>query len=127
MAKQQIQTRGAPEPLGPYSQGIKAGGIIYVAGQVGLGPDGTPVGEGIEEQTERVIDNVAAILGAGGAGLADVVKTTVHLSDVALFAAFNEVYERRFGEPRPVRTTVGSQLPGGFLVEMDVVAHAAES
>ena len=123
MTRREIKTPEAPTPLGAYSQGIEADGVVYVAGQVGLNPDGTPVGGGIREQTERVIDNVAAVLAAAGLSLDDVVKATIHLSDAELFAEFNATYEPRFAEPRPVRTTVGSHVPGGMLVEMDVVAH----
>jgi 2-iminobutanoate/2-iminopropanoate deaminase len=79
-------------------------------------------GDDIEIQAARVLENLKAVLEAGGAALSDVVKTTVHLSDLALFPRFNAVYATYFSEPRPVRTTVGSQLGQGFLVEIDVVA-----
>lgn len=127
--KQQISTQGAPTPVRPYSQGIKATGtMVFVAGQVPKDPvTGQTVGSTIEEQTERVLENVKAILEAGGAALSDVVKTSVFLTDVANAEAFDRVYARYFPEPRPVRTTVGAQLGKGFLVEVDVIAMVNQS
>ena len=95
----------------------------------GTGPSdpvsGTIVGDTIEQQTERTIDNISAILEADGASLKDVVKVTVHLSDTSLFARYNAVYARRFSQPYPVRTTVGSDLghSQGMLIEMDCIAY----
>ena len=123
MPKQAFQTDNAPRPGGAYSQAIRAGDFIYVAGQVPVDPaTGKLVGGEIEEQTARVLDNVRAILEAAGTGMENVVKTTVHLSDISLFARFNAVYTRYFPDPKPARTTVGSQLPG-FYIEIDVVAY----
>jgi 2-iminobutanoate/2-iminopropanoate deaminase len=127
MTKHVIQTEQGVAPRGAYSQGWRAGDFIFVAGTGPLDPDtGKLVGDSIEEQTERVISNIESILAADGASLSDVVKTTVHLSDTALFARYNAVYARRFAAPYPVRTTVGSdlgQLPG-MLIEMDCIAYA---
>jgi 2-iminobutanoate/2-iminopropanoate deaminase len=117
-----ITTDKAPRPLGPYSQGVKTGSRIYVAGQ---GPMNVATGvmpEGIKAQTIQVLDNIRAILDAGGAGMDDVVKTTVHLADLNLFKEFNEVYATYFKAPYPVRTTVASGLLG-ILVEIDVIAE----
>jgi 2-iminobutanoate/2-iminopropanoate deaminase len=126
MAKQVIQTDKAGPPLGAYSQGIRAGDFIFVTGCGPIDPQSAQVsGDTVEEQTDLVISNIEAILEAGGAGLADVVKSTVHLLDETEFPRFNEVYARRFPEPRPVRTTVGSglrQVPG-IRVEIDVTAY----
>lgn len=123
MPKQAFQTANAPRPGGAYSQAIRAGDFIYVAGQVPVDPaTGKLVAGEIEEQTARVLDNVRAILEASGAGMEHVVKTTVHLSDISLFARFNAVYTGYFPDPKPARTTVGSQLPG-FHIEIDVVAY----
>jgi 2-iminobutanoate/2-iminopropanoate deaminase len=126
VAKHVIRTDSAGPPLGAYSQGIRAGDFIFVSG---CGPiDATTAkvrGETVTEQTHVVLDNIAAILEAGGASLADVVKATVHLADETEFPAFNDVYSARMPEPRPVRTTVGSglrQVPG-MLVEVDVIAY----
>jgi len=124
MAKQEIKTDLAPPPLGPYSQGISSGDVVYVAGQVGIDPaTAAAVPGGVVEQGAQALENVKAILAAAGASMDDVVKATVHVADLAAFADFNAVYEGYFSEPRPVRTTVQSGLPGGFLVEIDVVAH----
>jgi 2-iminobutanoate/2-iminopropanoate deaminase len=123
MAKQQITTTSGASPAGAYSQGIRAGDFVFVSGQGPLDPaTGQIVGDTIEEQTERTLENVKAILEAGGATLADVVKATVHLSDLALFPRYNEVYARYFPDPKPARTTVGSALLG-IMVEIDVIAY----
>lgn len=123
MSKQQIRADQAAAPGGAYSQGIRAGDFVYVSGQGPIDPTtGAVVGETIEEQTERTLENVKAILEAGGATMADVVKSTVHLSDLALFDRYNGVYSSYFPDPKPVRTTVGSALLG-IMVEIDVVAY----
>ena len=127
MAKQQIRTGGAATPVGAYSQGIRAGDFVFVAGQGPLDPaTGQIVGETIEEQTARTLENVQAILEAAGATMAGVVKSTVHLADLSLFGRFNEVYASYFPDPKPVRTTVGSALLG-IMVEIDVVAYVGGS
>ena len=126
MAKQQIQTDQAPRPGGAYSQGLRAGGFVFVAGQGPTDPaTGKIEADSIEEQTARTLENVRAILEAAGATMADVVKATVHLSDLSLFESFNSVYATYFPDPKPVRTTVGSQLKG-ILVEIDVIAYVGE-
>ena len=126
MPKIQVQTSNAPTPVGPYSQALKAGDFVFVAGQGSIDP-GTQkvIGETIEEQTTQTLLNIKAILEAAGAELSDVVKATVHLSDLALFSRFNAVYTSYFPDPKPVRTTVGSQLPG-ILVEIDVIAYLGD-
>ena len=126
MSKHVIHSkRGAP-PQGAYSQGWRAGDFIFVTGTGPIDPvTGKLVGEDIERQTEQTIDNIEAILAAEGATLADVVKSTVHLSDTSLFARYNAVYAKRFVKPYPVRTTVGSDLghTPGMLVEIDCIAY----
>jgi 2-iminobutanoate/2-iminopropanoate deaminase len=126
MAKYEIQSkRGAP-PRGAYSQGWRAGDFIFVTGTGPSDPvSGELVGDTIEQQTEQTIANMSAILEADGASLRDVVKVTVHLSNLSLFARYNAVYARRFLKPYPVRTTVGSDLghSPGMLIEMDCVAY----
>lgn len=121
MAKTGIHTPNAPQPAGPYSQGIVAGGFLYTAG---FGPqdpaDGGRVAESVGDQTRQVLRNIQAVLAECGATLDDCVKTTVHLADLADFAEFNDAYKEFFTEPYPVRTTVGSQL-ANILVEIDVV------
>ena len=123
MSKQQISTSAGAQPIGAYSQGLRAGDFVFVSGQGPLDPrTGKIVGETIEDQTARVLDNIKAILAAGGASMADVVKVTAHLSDLALFERYNKVYARYFPDPKPTRTTVGSQLLG-ILVEIDAIAY----
>ena len=116
-----------PAPAGPYSHVVQAGDVVWTAGFGPQDPATGQVPEGVERQTELVIDNVEAALGVVGLGLDDVVKVTVHLQHLERdFAAYNEVYARRFGSPYPVRTTVGSDLMG-ILVEIDVVAVRSPS
>jgi 2-iminobutanoate/2-iminopropanoate deaminase len=127
MAKYSIQSkRGAP-PQGAYSQGWRAGDLVFVTGTGPIDPaTGKLTGDTIEQQTELTIDNASAILEADGASLGDVVKATVHLSDTSLFARYNAVYAKRFSKPYPVRTTVGSDLghSPGMLIEIDCIAYA---
>ena len=126
MPKQQITTNTGASPMGAYSQGLRAGDFIFVSGQGPIDPDtGKIVGDTIEEQTARTLDNLKAILEAGGATMADVVKVTAHLTDLSNFAAYNKVYATYFPDPKPVRTTVGSQLLG-MLVEIDAIAYVGE-
>ncbi|GCE16493.1 RidA family protein [Dictyobacter kobayashii] len=126
MPKQQISTQQGATPRGAYSQGLRAGDFIFVSGQGPIDPaTGEIVGQTIEEQTVRVLENIKAILAAGGATLDDVVKSTVHLSDLSLFADYNKVYASYFSDPKPTRTTVGSQL-AGFMVEIDVIAYVGK-
>src|SRR5437870_13057106 len=109
MPQQVVQTDKAPKPAGPYSQCLRAGDLLFVAGQIPLDPStGKLAGSAIEEQTRRVVENIQAILEAGGATMGQVVKTGVDLSDLALFARFNEVYAGYFLDPKPARITVGS-------------------
>ncbi len=122
--KQAIQTDKSAAPGGAYSQAWRAGDFIYTAGVGANDPfTGALVGSTIEAQTQQVLDNIKAVLAAAGATLADVVKVTTHLSDLNHFAGYNAVYATYFAEPRPARTTVGSQLLRGMLVEIDVVAY----
>jgi 2-iminobutanoate/2-iminopropanoate deaminase len=119
-----ISTPGAPRAIGPYSQGVKANGFLFTAGQVGFDPEsGELVDGGIAEQTLRVLQNIRAILRAGGTDVSAVVKTTVFLVDMADFALMNEVYAEFFGDHRPARSTVAvASLPRGARVEIEVVA-----
>jgi 2-iminobutanoate/2-iminopropanoate deaminase len=128
MGKRVIRTEQGAPPLGAYSQGWHAGGFVFVSGTGPIGPDGKVTGEDIEEQTHRTIDNIEAVLAAAGATLADVVKVSVHLADTALFPRYNKVYQQRFPEPYPVRTTVGSNLDQvpGMLVEIDCIAYVGD-
>jgi 2-iminobutanoate/2-iminopropanoate deaminase len=125
MGKQRISTTTGAQPVGAYSQGLRAGDFVFVSGQGPLDPKtGKVVGDTIEEQTARVLQNIKAILEAGGASMADVVKVSAHLSDMSLFERYNRVYASYFPDPKPTRTTVGSQLPG-ILVEIDAIAYVS--
>jgi 2-iminobutanoate/2-iminopropanoate deaminase len=119
-----VSTEGAPRAIGPYSQGVRAGGFLFTAGQVGFDPaTGELVDGGIAEQTARVLENVRAILRAADLDLGSVVKTTVFLVDMADFARMNEVYAGAFGDHRPARSTVAvAALPRGARVEIEAVA-----
>jgi 2-iminobutanoate/2-iminopropanoate deaminase len=122
MPKTEIRSDRAPAPGGGYSQGIQAGRLVFTAGQVGIDPaTGELAGESIEEQTTQVIENLVAVLEAGGATLADVVKVTAFLADMSLFPRYDAVYRTYFPEPRPARSSVGVNL-GRFLVEIEAVA-----
>lgn len=119
-----VNTTDAPAAIGPYSQGIIAHGFLYSAGQIPLDPTtGLMIEGGIEKQTERVMENLSAILKEAGAEWKDVVKTTVYLHDLAHFPLINDIYGRWIGDARPARSTVQvTALPRGALVEIDVVA-----
>jgi 2-iminobutanoate/2-iminopropanoate deaminase len=124
MPIQFTSTPRAPRAIGPYSQATRANGLLFTAGQVGFDPaTGELVDGGIAEQTERVLENIRAILEAERLELTSVVKTTVFLVDMADFAAMNTVYARAFGEHRPARSTVAvAALPRGARVEIEAVA-----
>ena len=119
-----VSTAGAPKAIGPYSQGVKANGFLFTAGQVALDPaTGELVAGGISEQTGRVMENLRAILAAAGSDFSQVVKTTVFLIDMADFTDMNEVYGRVFESHRPARSTVAvAALPRGARVEIEVIA-----
>jgi 2-iminobutanoate/2-iminopropanoate deaminase len=120
----QVQTEKAPEAIGPYSQATIANGFLYSAGQIAIDPaSGQMSGGDIVAQTERVMQNLQAILDAAGTGWDSVVKTTVYLNDLAHFPTVNEIYGKWIGSARPARSTVQvSALPRGALVEIDLVA-----
>jgi 2-iminobutanoate/2-iminopropanoate deaminase len=119
-----VATAGAPKAIGPYSQGVRANGLLFTAGQVALDPaTGELVPGGIAEQTTRAMENLRAVLTAAGTDFSQVVKTTVFLVDMADFTAMNEVYGRAFGTHRPARSTVAvAGLPRGARVEIEVIA-----
>jgi 2-iminobutanoate/2-iminopropanoate deaminase len=119
-----ISTPAAPAAIGPYSQAIRAGDFLFVSGQIPLDPaTGTLVGDGIAEQTHRVLQNLGAILDAAGASFAQVVKTTVYLADMTEFARMNEIYATYFPAPAPARATVqAARLPRDVRVEIDLIA-----
>ena len=123
--KQSVVTKDAPNPAGPYSQAIKAGGFVFAAGQIARDPTTNKVAGDIKAQTERVLKNLSAVLAAAGTSMDRVVKTTVFLADMDDFAAMNEVYARFFKENPPARSTVqAARLPRDARVEIDVIALA---
>jgi len=121
-----IATPDAPQAIGPYSQAIRAGGFVFVSGQIPLDPaSGEIVAGGVVEQTRRVLANLEAILKASGSGMDKVVRTTVYLKDMGEFAAMNEVYAGFFSQNPPARATVEvSRLPKDVRVEIDCIALA---
>lgn len=123
-----ISTADAPKAIGPYSQAIRANGIVFVSGQVAIDPATQQAIEGdVATQTERVIKNLAAILKASGSGLDRVVKSTVFLKNMGDFAAMNEIYGKHFTGAPPARSTVeAARLPKDVLVEIDVIALVNE-
>jgi len=124
LTKQTIASSGAPKAIGPYSPAVRAGQLLFVSGQVPLDPaTGQMVDGGIAEQTRRVLDNVGALLTAGGRSFADVVRTTIFLAEMNDFAAVNEIYGQYFSEPYPARATVQvARLPKDARVEIDAIA-----
>lgn len=126
MQRTQVKTEHAPAAIGPYSQAIKAGGMVFAAGQIPLDPaTGQMISGGIQEQTERVLENVRAVLAAADSSFEAVVKTTVFLKSMSDFAAMNEVYSRYFTGVAPARSTVAvADLPRGALVEIECIALA---
>jgi len=121
-----VSTEHAPAAVGPYSQGVRSGGLLFTAGQVGLDPaTGKLVEGGVEAEARQALRNLAAVLRAGGSGLDRVVKTTVFVADMADFQRVNAIYAEAFGDHRPARSTVqAAALPLGARVELEAVAEA---
>ncbi len=128
MSKKQITTAAAPAALGPYSQGIVAGGFFFASGQVPIDPaTGELAGETVEAQARQVFANLEQVLAAAGCGFADVLKTTVFLTDLANFAEVNSIYAEYFVEPFPARSCVQiAALPKGSLLEVELIAKIPE-
>ena len=123
--KQIINTSAAPAAIGPYSQAVRVGKLVYTSGQIPIDPaTGTFVEGGIRQQTRQALANVKAILEEAGLSMSNVIKTTVFMADMNDFSAMNEVYAEFFAEPYPARSAVAVKtLPKGALVEIEVVAH----
>jgi 2-iminobutanoate/2-iminopropanoate deaminase len=126
MSKQIINTTNAPAPIGPYNQSVKAGGLLFISGQIAMDPaTGNITAEGVEAETHQVMKNLHAILQAAGLGFSAVVKTTIFLTDMSLFAAVNEIYAGYFEGDHPARETVAVKgLPRGVNVEISMIASA---
>jgi 2-iminobutanoate/2-iminopropanoate deaminase len=125
MTRQAVSTNGAPAAIGPYSQGITSGDLVFCSGQLGLDPTtGNMVEGGVEAQTERALRNLGAVLDAAGVGMNDVVKTTLFLANIDDFTAVNAVYATFMPEPPPARSTFAvSALPKGGLIEIEAIAR----
>lgn len=118
-----LRTKDAPQPIGPYSQGIELQGLIFLSGQIAINPDTGEMVEGLVQQTHQVIRNARAVLESAGSSLTNVVKTTVYLRSMEDFAEFNRVYGEYFKDIVPARTTVEvSGLPKNALIEIDIIA-----
>jgi 2-iminobutanoate/2-iminopropanoate deaminase len=127
MSRQVINTSNAPAAIGPYSQAIRAGRFLFASGQLGLDPISGELREGIEAQTRQALANMQAVLAEAGATVADVVKTTIFLADMADFAAVNRIYGEVFGHEPPARSTVQvAALPKNGLVEIEMVVFLGE-
>ncbi len=124
MRRQPVETPQAPKAIGPYTQAIRADGIVYTSGQIGIDPaTGALVPGGIEAQTRRVLENLKAVLAAAGSSLDRVLRVTVYLTDLGHFPSMNRIFAEYLDAHRPARSTVGvAALPMGALVEMDVIA-----
>jgi 2-iminobutanoate/2-iminopropanoate deaminase len=124
LPKKHVMTTEAPHPIGPYSQGVIAGGFLFLSGQIALDPATNEiVAGGVEAETERVLENLSAVLREARLAMRDVVKTTVYLADMAEFPKMNEVYARYFAENPPARSTIqAAGLPRGVRVEIDLIA-----
>jgi 2-iminobutanoate/2-iminopropanoate deaminase len=123
MTRSAISTGGAPAAIGPYSQAVDAGGMVFCSGQLGLDPATGEVADGVEAQAERALKNLTAVLDAAGLAWVDVVKTTIFLVDIGDFAAVNAVYGAVMPDPPPARSTVGvAALPKGCRVEIEAIA-----
>ncbi len=123
MNKEAIFSNNAPSAIGPYSPGVKLGDMLYLSGQLGLDPATGTLPEGVEAQAEQSLKNIESLLAEAGATMANVVKTTVFLADIADFARVNEVYAKHFEAPFPARSAVQvGAIPAGGLVEIEVVA-----
>jgi 2-iminobutanoate/2-iminopropanoate deaminase len=126
MSRVEVSTPEAPSAIGPYSQAIAIDGFLFCSGQLGLDPGTGQLVEGIENQTERSLLNLTAVLAAAGLSVADVVKTTVFLADMADFTVMNAVYGRFVADPAPARSTVQvAALPRGGRVEIEAIARRA--
>jgi 2-iminobutanoate/2-iminopropanoate deaminase len=123
--KEVIIAAAAPKPIGPYSQAIRCGRLLFLSGQIPLDPETGTLGQGIAAQTKQVLENIRAVLEAAGSSLDKVLKTTVYMTDLAEFGEMNKVYESYFAKQPPARSAVQvSALPKGAGVEIDVVAEA---
>ena len=126
MTRVQVSTAGAPAALGPYSQAIVAGGFVFCSGTVGIDPQSGVLAEGIAEQTEQALMNLAAILEAAGSSMSQLVKTTIFYANVDEFATINEIYARHMPDPPPARSAPANvALPRGIQISIEAIAQSA--
>jgi 2-iminobutanoate/2-iminopropanoate deaminase len=119
-----LRTKSAPQPIGPYSQGIDMDGLLFLSGQIGLSLETGEMVDGLANQTHQVLKNIAAVLEAGGCTLSNVIKSTIYLKNMSDFSEFNKIYAEYFKENPPARTTVEvSALPRNALIEIEIIAH----
>jgi 2-iminobutanoate/2-iminopropanoate deaminase len=119
-----LNTKDAPQPIGPYSQGIEVDGLVLLSGQIGLKAETGEMAEGLTQQTVQIMRNISAMLQSAGCSLSNVVKSTIYLKDIGDFAEFNKLYSEYFEKNPPARTTVEvSSLPRNALIEIDIIAH----
>jgi 2-iminobutanoate/2-iminopropanoate deaminase len=127
MTRQSISTGGAPGAIGPYSQAIRSGDMVFCSGQLGLDPTSGELVEGVEAQADRALRNLQSVLDAAGLGFDDVVKTSIFLADIGDFAAVNAVYARFMPDPPPARSTFQvAALPKGGLIEIEAIARRVQ-
>ena len=119
-----LHTQDAPQPIGPYSQGIETNGFIFLSGQIGSKPETGEMAASLAQQTHQIMKNIQAVLQSEGCSFSHVVKSTVYLKNMSDFAEFNKIYSEYFRENPPARTTVEvSALPRNALIEIDIIAH----
>lgn len=119
-----LNTKKAPQPIGPYSQGVDADGLVFLSGQIGLKPDSGDLVAGLAKQTKQIMENIGSVLESAGCSMANVVKSTVYLRNMNDFAEFNKIYAGYFRNNPPARTTVEvSALPKNALIEIDIIAR----
>jgi reactive intermediate/imine deaminase len=124
MPKQIIHSEAAPKAIGPYSQAVRCGSTVYLAGQIGLDPATMELVPGLDAQARRVFENLKAVAQAAGGGLGDIVRLTIYLVDLGDFGRVNEIMAGCFTAPYPARATLGvASLPRGALVEVDAIMH----
>ena len=124
MPKQIIHSDAAPKAIGPYSQAVRCGNTVYLAGQIGLDPKTMELASGLDAQVRRVFENIKAVARAAGGDLSDIVRLTIYLVDLGDFGRVNEIMAACFSAPYPARATLGvASLPRGALVEIDAVMH----
>lgn len=124
MKKEEIKAKNAPRAIGPYSQAVRFGNLIFVSGQIGVDPDNNMLVEGIRNQTNQALTNLKNVLKAGDSDMNNIIKTTVYLADMDDFSVMNEIYTTYFPKPYPARATVQvARLPKDALVEIDCIAY----